>query len=406
MRRTIAVFFAVITILALYGTASPAQEMVSSIRKFARPGSKPTLYYSGVQVGKTYYVAGTGDGAPQSPDETYRDKTKRCFESIERSLKFGGLGLENIVQAWVMLEDIEGVKEMTEVWKETFPENRPARTVLAVANIPGPSQMEITAIAYSDLSERTIVGPKDLTYSLGVYAGSTLYVSGRGSAIPNGGGQHETFEEQARQAMRNMEAALKEAGLGFGNVVWSNIYLDSYENYSVFNKVYSEFVDYGNEPARITVFCEAIPGGNHVEVTCIATRDLASRRIVRPKSMSFGPDETAPTASPGVWAGNTLYLSAETGYAPMEGIGTVDMEKQFRQMMSNHLDVIKEAGLGFENIVSGNIYLRNINDYDLMNQFYPEYFAANGPGVRTCFQPNYGWEKNDVRVKSTFIMAK
>ncbi|MBN1292080.1 MAG: RidA family protein [Candidatus Latescibacteria bacterium] len=374
------------------------------IKKFARPGPKPGLYYSGVMVGKTYYVAGTGDGRPESPDESYAVKTKRCFASIQRSLQMANLDLANVVQAWVMLEDPEAVKDMTAAWKETFPTNSPARTTFSVANIPGPSQMEITAIAYSDLSERKIVGPKDLTYSLGVLAGETLYVSGRGSSIP-GSGQPETFEEQARQAMKNMEHALTEAGLDFGHVLWSNIYLDSYDNYGVFNKVYSEFFDYGNEPARITVFVEGIPGGNHVEVTCIATTDLASRRIVRPASMKYGPEEMAPTASPGVWAGNTLYLSAQTGYIPGAGIETVDLEKQFHQMMQNHLDVLEEAGLGFEDIVSANVYLRNINDYDLMNIYYPEYFRVNGPGVRTCFQPNHGSAKNDVRVKSTFIMA-
>ncbi|MCE5249476.1 RidA family protein [bacterium] len=374
------------------------------IKKFSRPGAAPTLYYSGIMVGKTYFVAGTGDGNPESPDETYYAKTQRCMKSIQNSLKMAGLDLENVVQAWVMLEDPDQAGEMTKAWKETFPSNSPARTTISVANIPGPSQIEITAIAYSDLSERKIVGPKDLTYSLGVLAGNTLYVSGRGSAIP-GGGQPETFEDQARQAMKNMEAALKEAGLGFGHVVWSNIYLDNYENYGVFNKVYSEFFEFGNEPARVTVFVEGIPGGNHVEVTCIATTDLSTRKVVRPPSMKYGPGETAPTASPGMWSGNILYLSAQTGYVPSEGIGTVDIEKQFRQLMQNHLDVLKEAGLGFEDIVSANVYLRNINDYGPMNDMYKEYFTANGPGVRTCFQPNHGFEKNDVRLKASFIMA-
>ena len=374
------------------------------IIKYARPGPQPKLYYSGVMVDKTYYVAGSGDGRPESPDESYREKTRRCFKSIQRSLKMAGLDLENIGQAWVILEDLDAAGEMTEIWKEIFPENSPARTTISVANIPGPSQLEITAIAYSDLSGIKIVGPKDLTYSLGVLAGNTFYVSGRGSRIP-GAGQPETFEAQARQAMKNMEFALNEAGLDFSHVVWSNIYLDNYDNYGITNKVYSEFFEYGDEPARVTAFVEGIPGGNHIEVTCIATTDLSGRKIVRPSSMKYGPDETAPTASPGVWSGNTLYLSAQTGFDPGGGISTVDFEKQFRQMMQNHLDVLEEAGLGFEDIVSGNVYLRNINDYGPLNRVYPEYFELKGPGVRTCFQPNHGFEKNDVRVKSSFIMA-
>ena len=63
------------------------------IKKFARPGPQPKLYYSGIMVGKTYYVAGSGDGRPQSPDESYREKTRRCFASIQRSLKMADLDL-------------------------------------------------------------------------------------------------------------------------------------------------------------------------------------------------------------------------------------------------------------------------------------------------------------------------
>lgn len=374
------------------------------IKKYSRTAEQPKLYYSAIMADKTCYVAGTGDGKAESPDESYYDKTKRCFASIQRSLQMADLDLENVVQAWVMLEDPEGVKDMTRAWKELFPQNSPARTTFYVANIPGPSQMEITATAYADLTERKIVGPKNLTYSLGVLAGKILYVSGRGSAKPEGG-QHETFEEQARQAMKNMEHALIEAGLDFRHVVWSNIYLDNYDNYAVFNKVYSEFFEYGDEPARVTVFCEGIPGGNHVEVTCIATTDLKDREVVRPASMKYGPDETAMTASPGVWAGNTLYLSGLSGFIPHEGITTVDLETQFRQMMQNHLDVLEEAGLGFDDIVSANVYLRNINDYGTMNSYYEEYFERKGPGVRTCFQPNHGSESNDVRVRTSFIMV-
>ena len=401
MKRTGLAAIAMLLMIALNSSHSTADDI---IKKFARPGPRPKLYYSGAMVGNTYYVAGSGDGAQKMANESYYDKTQRCFRSIQRSLTMAELGMENIVQAWIMLEDPAGVKEMTRAWKEAFPETPPARTTFYVANIPGPSQMEITAIAYTDLSERKIVGPKDLTYSLGVLAGETLYVSGRGSSIP-GGGQHETFEEQARQAMKNMQHALTEAKLDYNHVVWSNIYLDNYDNLGIFNKVYSEFFDYGNEPARVTVICEGIPGGNHVEVTCFATTNLEDRKLVRPASMKYGPNEAAMTASPGVWSGNTLYLSGMSGNVPHEGITTVDINTQFRQMMQNHTDIIEEAGLSFKDIVSGNIYLRNINDYGSMNELYPGYFEANGPGVRTCFQPNHGAEKNDVRVMSSFILA-
>lgn len=205
--------------------------------------------------------------------------------------------------------------------------------------------------------------------------------------------------------MKNVEKVLTDAGLSFKNVVFSNVYLDNYDNYGIANKVYGEFFEYGSEPARATVFVDWIPGDSHVEITCIATTDLASRKVVRPKSMSYGPTERAMTASPAVWAGSTLYISKIDGFVPGEGITTVDLEVQARQMAQNHIDILTAAGLGLEDIVSGCVYLRNINDYAPFNNVYKEYFSK-GPGVRTCLMPNSGYEKNDVRCSSSFIAAK
>ena len=86
--------------------------------------------------------------------------------------------------------------------------------------------------------------------------------------------------------MGNVEAILKQAGLDFRHVVMSTIFLDCYENLEVTDKVYNEFFEDGNEPAASTSFVEWIPGGLHVEITCIATTDLAARKIVRPAGLN------------------------------------------------------------------------------------------------------------------------
>ena len=74
-------------------------------------------------------------------------------------------------------------------------------------------------------------------------------------------------------------------------------------------------------------------------------------------------------------------------------------------MMENHAAVLEEAGLDFSNIVSGNVYLRNINDYRPFNVVYRDYFR-NSIGTRTCLMPNSGYEKNDVRCSASFIAAR
>jgi 2-iminobutanoate/2-iminopropanoate deaminase len=113
----------------------------------------------------------------------------------------------------------------------------------------------------------------------------------------------------------------------------------------------------------------------------------------------------ALTASPAVWAGDTLYLSGLPGFDPVDGSVPADLEKQVRRMAQNHIDILSAAGLGLEDIVSGHVYLRDINDYAPFNDIYKEYFSK-GPGVRTCLMPNSGIEKNNIRVRASFIAAR
>src|SRR5205814_857580 len=193
---------------------------------------------------------------------------------------------------------------------EFFPKNPPARTTLGVAQLPGDSRLEITCIAYADLAQRKVIGqpPANRPYSPGILAGDTLYVSGKGDQLPDGT-HPATFDEQVRQCMRNVEATLKEAGLDFRHVVMSHIFVDDASNRDAANRVYGEFFEKGTEPALAEAVVDWIPGGSHVEVTCIATTDLAARRVVRPADIKLA------TGSAAVWAGNTLYTSQFAGVA-------------------------------------------------------------------------------------------
>ncbi len=402
MKRMLHIVF-VIALTVMVCVQVSSQQL--PLKKFLTAGgSRPTgLFAPGLVVGKTVYIAGKGDYRPK---EEFPNKVRNCLAEVEKTLKVGGLDLSHVVSAQCYLEDPQNYAKFNEVYGEFFPKRPPARTTLGVPNVPGDSRVEITCIAYTDPAEIKQIGtqPAGRPYSPGILAGNTLYISGKGDQLPDGG-HPPTFEEQVRQTMRNVESTLKEAGLDFRHVVFSNVYIDKYENYAIVNKVYSEFFDYGNEPARATVFVDWIPGDSHVEISCIATTDLASRKVVRPASMKYGPDERAVTASPAVWAGDTLYVSGMTGFDPASGNLPEGLEKQVRMMAQSDIDILTEAGLKLQDIVSGHVYLRDINDYAAFNEIYKEYFTK-GPGVRTCLMPNSGIEKNDVRVRASFIAAR
>jgi enamine deaminase RidA (YjgF/YER057c/UK114 family) len=396
--RCLAVLIVCVAGLQLSLAQLPAKKFLTG------DGTRPTgLFAPGLAVGKTVYVAGKGD---YRPNEDFPSKVRNCLAEVEKTLKVAGMDLSNVVSAQCYLEDPQNYDKFNEVYAEYFPKRPPARTTLGVPNVPGDSRVEITAIAYADASDIKQIGtpPGGRPYSPAILAGNTLYISGRGDQLPDGS-HPATFEEQVRQTMRNVGSVLKEAGLDFRHVVFSNVYIDNYDNYGIVNQVYSEFFEYGNEPARATVFADWIPGGSHVEITCLATTNLAGRKVVRPASMKYGPDERVVSASPAVWAGPTLYISGMTGFDPHDGIVSADLEKQTRRMAQNIMDVLDEAGLKLEDIISGNVYLRDMNDYTPFNTIYKDYFSK-GPGVRTCLMPNTEREKNSVRVRASFIAAK
>jgi len=375
-------------------------------KKFmTKDGTRPTgLFAPGIIVGKTVYIAGRGD---YKPNEELPNKVRNCLGEIRKTLQVSGLDFKNVVHNFCYLEDRTWYEEFNKVYAEFFPTNPPARTTLGVPHVPGESRLEITTIAYADTKGIKPVGtpPGGFPFTPGMIAGDTLYISGKGSQLPEGG-HPATFEEQVRQTMKNVGATLKQAGLDYKNLVMIHLFLDKYENWAVANKVYSEFFEYGNEPARATIFVDWIPGGSHVEITAWAATNLKNRKVVRPAEMKYGPKEKAMTASPAVWNGNTLYLSAQYGYDPATGVlPATDLEQQVRNIAQTQLAVLKAAGLDFKDIISGHVYLKDINDYAPMNNVYKEFFSA-GPAVRTCLMPNTEVEKGDVRVRASFIAAK
>ena len=71
----------------------------------------------------------------------------------------------------------------------------------------------------------------------------------------------------------------------------------------------------------------------------------------------------------------------------------------------NQIAVLESAGLSLEDIVSGYVYLRDMNDYQPMNAVYRQYFSR-GPGVRTCLMPNSPKGDSPLRVVASFTAAR
>lgn len=114
------------------------------------------------------------------------------------------------------------------------------------------------------------VGP----YSQARWAGNMLFLSGQIGLEPatgqlvSGG-----VEAQAGQAMRNLTAVLKAAGLGWDQVVKVNIFLADMADFAAVNQVYAGFFAQGAAlPARACVAVAGLPKAAAVEIEAVACK--------------------------------------------------------------------------------------------------------------------------------------
>jgi 2-iminobutanoate/2-iminopropanoate deaminase len=89
--------------------------------------------------------------------------------------------------------------------------------------------------------------------------------------------------------------------------------------------------------------------------------------------------------SPGILAGDTLYVSGLQGTDRQ----THKLPQDFSQEVKNCLDnvglVLKEGEMGYDDVVSVQIYLVDISKFQLVNDLYKTYFQNSLP-TRTTVQ--------------------
>lgn len=110
------------------------------------------------------------------------------------------------------------------------------------------------------------IGP----YSQATVAGGFLFTAGQIALDP---GTMQVVEgdvvAQAERVMQNLAAVLSSAGVSWGEVVKTTIFLADMADFAKVNEVYTRHLG-NSRPARSTVAVAGLPRGVRVEIECIA----------------------------------------------------------------------------------------------------------------------------------------
>jgi reactive intermediate/imine deaminase len=245
------------------------------------------------------------------------------------------------------------------------------------------SSAMVTAVAVQGLgANKQVIAPPGAKpvgpYSPGILAGDFLYVSGQGGRDASGA-LPSSIDGEVQQTLRNVKSIVEAAGLTMEHVVYSQVYLTSMAHYEALERGWRNAFP-KSPPARAIVGVYKLPTDISVEINAVAFRDLARKKLIvpaaYPKTLSF---------SPGVLAGNRLYLSGSFGAHVSSGAIPQDPDAQVQLALDNMKATLAEAGMDFRHVVFVNPYLTGQASRQ-MNEIYAKHFEFGNTPARATIR--------------------
>jgi reactive intermediate/imine deaminase len=109
------------------------------------------------------------------------------------------------------------------------------------------------------------------------------------------------------------------------------------------------------------------------------------KTTLRPENLEFQPRPAYPY-SPGAKGGNIIFTAGQVAWnARAEVVGPGDVRAQTVQTLNNVKSVLAEGGAGLDDVLKCNVYLKDIGDFQAMNEVFASFFP-NDPPARTTVQ--------------------
>ncbi|MGV3585893.1 MAG: RidA family protein [Adhaeribacter sp.] len=88
--------------------------------------------------------------------------------------------------------------------------------------------------------------------------------------------------------------------------------------------------------------------------------------------------------SQAILANGVLYVSGQIALDPASGqLVQENIQTETHQVMKNLQAILQEAGSGFEQVVKCTIFVKDLNNFTLINDVYGSYFGQNPPARET-----------------------
>ena len=103
------------------------------------------------------------------------------------------------------------------------------------------------------------------------------------------------------------------------------------------------------------------------------------RKIIYSKD---APEAIGPY-SQAVLSNKTLYCSGQIALDKNGNLRNKNIEEETNQIIKNIEAVLKKAEMNFSNVVKTTIFLKNMNNFNVVNNIYQKFFEKDPPARET-----------------------
>lgn len=342
-----------------------------------------------------------------------KEQAEQCFKNIKSIVESIDHVMNDIVRITVFVKNIKDMDAVDEVYKAYFTNYVPTRTVVAVAALPMDALVQVEALVSNaegtipnapqagdiiKLTNNTANAPTSALSSQTVAFSHYNNISAQlpidpklGRIVANG------VKDQTVQCLKNIKAILESIDVPFDDIIKINIFLKNISDTDAVNEVYTTFFPdsaiaraVAYMPARTIVEASALPMDALVQIEAVVSHgDGTPPQAIEDRHgliIEANNTENAPISSlhtQTVAFSHYNHLSAQLPLDPKTGEMVADgVKEQAEQCLKNIKAIIESVDHVMDDVVKVNVFLKNIEDIDAVNEVYATFFPGGVPARR------------------------
>ena len=351
----------------------------------------------------------TGDIVPGG----VKEQSEQCFKNIEAIIESIDHSLNDVIRLAIFVKDIRDIDIINGVYQKYFTTYAPARTVVAVNDLPMGALVQIEALVSNGvgtipnapqagdlikLTNNTINAPIALTSTQTVAFSHYNNISAQLPIDPKTGRLIiGCVKAQTKQCLTNIKEILTSIDVPFDDIVKVTIFMKNLADLEAVNKVYATFFPDSSiaravayVPARTVVEVADLPMGADIQIEAVISHGdgtppqaIEDRHglIIEANNTDKAPIDSFSTQSVAFSHYNNisaqLPIDAKTGVLVEGGA-----KEQTIQVLKNIQTIIESVDHTIADIVKINVFLKDLSDLSAFDEAYKQFFPDGVPARR------------------------